>query len=272
MISKEDIMAQMLMGAFRDKAQADRALTELEEQGYTPEEISVISQNQEYKDKGYDDTAGNVAKSAGSGAVTGGVVGGLAGLLAGAGVIPAIAGFFIGGPIAAALGLAGAAATTASGAVTGAAAGGLIGGLMGLGLSKETATSYDETVREGGVVIGLTGNEEITAESRAIMERCGAEDLNVIDMHDEATADNKSDISRSTADMDADGAVREGSDTGARRATASAAPAFGESRESFAEGSEDDVEGTGAGERAGERIDDARRNQSARDADVDDRV
>jgi hypothetical protein len=176
-------MAQMLMGAFESTEHADRALNELEECGYMPEEISVISSTNKYEREGYD-AGGNVAKSAGAGAATGGIIGGLAGLMAGVGVMPALAGLFIGGPIAAALGLVGAAATTASGAVTGAAAGGLIGALTGMGLSKETAASYDRIVTNGGVVIGLSGHNEITAESRAILEKHGARDINVIDMRE----------------------------------------------------------------------------------------
>lgn len=173
-------MAETLMAAFSTPGQADQALRELEAKGYTPQEISVISRDNRYGREGYD-TGGDVAASAGSGAVTGSVIGGLAGLLAGAGILPILAGFFIGGPIAAALGLAGAAATTVSGAVTGAAAGGLLGALMGLGLSRETAASYNETVEGGGVVIGVPVHES-DQTARAILDRCGAVQVNRIDL------------------------------------------------------------------------------------------
>src|SRR5688500_13752859 len=111
-------MAKMLMAAFSTDGEADRALRELERHGYSNNDISVISKHDRYEEEGYS-TGADVAKGATGGAATGGVVGGLAGLLAGVGVFPALAGLFIGGPIAAALGLAGAAATTASGAITG---------------------------------------------------------------------------------------------------------------------------------------------------------
>ncbi len=180
-------MANMLMGAFDTSEAADRALRELEEKGYTPEQISVISEKNSYKAKGYD-TGDDIAHSAGTGAAAGSVVGGLAGLLAGIGMIPAITGLFIGGPIVAALGLAGAAAATAAGAVTGAAAGGLIGALSRIGVSEDTAAIYETAVKKGGVVLGLTGHEEITDEARRIMEQNGAKEVSLIDMKETAMA------------------------------------------------------------------------------------
>ncbi|MDF2460971.1 MAG: YsnF/AvaK protein [Candidatus Saccharibacteria bacterium] len=172
-------MAKMLMAAFSSDAEADRALRELERHGYSNDDISVISKHDRYEDEGYS-TGSDIAKGATGGAATGGVVGGLAGLLAGVGVFPALAGLFIGGPIAAALGLAGAAATTASGAITGAAAGGLIGALTSLGLSKESASHYDETVNRGGVVLGVNCSESAIDECRAMLEACNAQEIQTV--------------------------------------------------------------------------------------------
>lgn len=216
-------MSKMLIGAFADQTNADRALRELEGNGYTPKDISVISSSDKYKDEGYE-TGTDVGKSALGGATTGGVIGGLAGLLAGVGVMPAIAGLFIGGPIAAALGLAGAAAATASGAVTGAAAGGLIGALMGLGISKETATSYDSIVKDGGVVLGLTGRDEMTEEAQEIMERNGAQDVSMVEMHQEGSSADEAEMDRSH-DHATDDSAMERNRSGAQQ------PAFGEQRD-----------------------------------------
>jgi hypothetical protein len=177
-------MAKMLLAAFANQSEADRALRELEQQGYTRDNISIISKDNKYEDSGYSGGS-EIAKGAGSGAATGGVIGGLAGLLAGTGVFPALAGLFIGGPIAAALGLAGAAAATASGAITGAAAGGLIGALTNLGLSKETATDYDETVKSGGVVLGVSGHDQGLSEARSTLEQCGANHFDTVETRDD---------------------------------------------------------------------------------------
>jgi hypothetical protein len=184
-------MAKMLMAAFATPDAADRALYELERFGYSPQEISVISRHNSYQStRATADpaaTGSDVPGSAAAGATTGGILGGLAGLLAGVGVLPALAGLFIGGPIAAALGLAGAAATTVSGAVTGAAAGGLLGALIGIGVPRDTAESYDRAVSSGGVVVGLTGHESKIGEARAILERSGAQDISEIDARTDAT-------------------------------------------------------------------------------------
>jgi uncharacterized membrane protein len=189
-------MAKMLLASFPNQQEADRALHELEQQGYTRENISIISKDNKYEQAGYD-TGSDVAKGAGSGAATCGVIGGLAGLLAGVGVFPAIAGLFIGGPIVAALGLAGAAATTASGALTGAAAGGLIGALTNLGLSKESASEYDETVKGGGVVLGISGHGDDLSPARQLLEQCGAQNFDSVELKDDRRSETQAEESAS---------------------------------------------------------------------------
>ncbi|HSI20433.1 MAG TPA: low temperature-induced protein [Verrucomicrobiae bacterium] len=158
----------MLFVDFATRAEADQALANLEGMGYTSSDISVIA-----KEDGRTvekDGAGEVAEDTLGGAATGGVIGGIAGLLAGIGVVPALAGILIGGPVAAALGLAGAAATTVSGAVTGAVAGGLIGALTGIGLSEEDAKYYDDAVRGGDIVIGVPVTPDTEEHVRAALE------------------------------------------------------------------------------------------------------
>lgn len=174
-------MAKMLMGAFGSTAEADQAISELEQTGYTSRDMSIISNSDHYDGHESHSKGANIASGAAAGATTGGAIGGLAGLVAGIGIVPALAGLFIGGPIAAAIGLTGAAAATVSGAITGAAAGGLIGALTKLGLSHDTAESYDRAVRSGGVVIGLTTTDDMTAAARDIFENHGATDVSLID-------------------------------------------------------------------------------------------
>jgi uncharacterized membrane protein len=161
----------MVMAGFDGQAAADRAISKLEDSGFSPHDISVITTEDK---SGAEDMANDAAAGAVSGATTGGVIGGLAGLLAGAGVVPALAGFLIGGPVAAALGATGVAATAISGAVTGAAAGGLIGALTSMGVSEESARSYDELVQRGGVILGVTVPEDKKEETRAMFEAAGA--------------------------------------------------------------------------------------------------
>jgi hypothetical protein len=190
-------MAKMLMASFTSPEAADHALYDLERAGYTASEISIISKDNHYQSTRAEGS--NVPASAATGATTGGVIGGLAGLLAGVGILPAVAGLFIGGPITAMLGLAGAAATTVSGAVTGAAAGGLLGALMGIGVPRDTASAYDEVVAGGGVVIGLAGHPDQLAETRAILERRHAENISEIDAREDTAHTATTETTRETA-------------------------------------------------------------------------
>lgn len=172
-------MAKIMLGAFEGIEDADAALFELEHLGYRPHQISVISSHKEYQGKTSDAAEGAV-----EGAKTGGIIGGLAGILAGVGIVPALAGLFIAGPITGWLGLAGLAGTTVAGAVTGAVAGGLIGALVKAGVPRETAEYYNRVVTEGGVLLGVS-NELISTDVQAVFEKHNAKNIQVMDMADE---------------------------------------------------------------------------------------
>ena len=153
---------QTVIGVFQDRFDAEAVIDELEEIGFNPKDVSVIAKDGIETGKGIGRKGGNVAEGAVSGAATGGVLGGLAGLLVGIGalVIPGAGAFLIGGPIAMALGLTGAAAATISGATTGALAGGLLGGLIGFGIPEDIARVYEQKVREGAVLLAVPTNSE----------------------------------------------------------------------------------------------------------------
>lgn len=164
-----------VIGVFSTKSAAEKALSELEKAGNDVKSMSVIA-TEEVRTKV--DGSGPV-DGAVSGATTGGLIGGLAGLLVGLGAIVIPGGLLIGGPLAAALGLTGAAATTVSGAATGALAGGLVGALANLGLSKETAEVYEQRVKAGGVVLAVATSDP--EEARSIMNDRGAEEVKTIE-------------------------------------------------------------------------------------------
>lgn len=168
-------MANTIIAVFKTSKQASGAVRDLELQGYTPKDISIISGTN-------DKVATSIEESVESGVATGSVIGGLAGLLAGAGILPALGGLLIGGPIAAVLGATGVVASVVSGAVTGAAAGGLIGALVKLGLSQEDAAYYSERVQSGGYIIAvptLSSSKKTAKEILAIHE---AERVNEIEV------------------------------------------------------------------------------------------
>ncbi len=156
-IRKEQMRSEMVFSIFSERDDAEKAINKLDRMGYDTKEISIIMKDKEEGKEVAKKTGANVAGGAATGAVTGGVIGGVVGLLTGIGAIaiPGIGGILIGGPIAAALGLSGAAATTASGALTGALAGGLVGALIGLGLPKEDAEEYERQIKEGGILVAV---------------------------------------------------------------------------------------------------------------------
>ncbi len=147
----------MVLGMFRNRDFAENAILDLESKGFNPRDISIVMRDQNEAQEVSHSTGASVAEGAFSGMATGSVVGGITGLLVGIGAIavPGLGALLIGGPLAAALGLSGAAATTATGAVTGALAGGLIGGLVGLGVSEEDAQYYDSQIRDGGILLAV---------------------------------------------------------------------------------------------------------------------
>ena len=100
----------------------------------------------------------------------------------GALAIPGIGALFIAGPIAAALGLTGVAATTVSGALSGAVAGGLVGGLVGLGFSHEDAELYERRIRSGDIMVAVTLRDELRDEEvvRDAFSKHGAQEVRTI--------------------------------------------------------------------------------------------
>lgn len=172
-----------VLGVFADRDAAERAITNLQDKGYNPKDISIVVKDTHTAEELGDSTGANVADGAASGAVTGGVVGALAGLLVGIGAlaIPGIGGVLIGGPLAAALGLTGAAATTATGALTGALAGGLIGALVSLGVPEEEARVYEDRLKEGAVLLAVPvqGSDE-DVDASQLLNDYGATQVRVL--------------------------------------------------------------------------------------------
>lgn len=182
-------MTTTVLGVFTDKINAEEAISVLRAEGYNPKDISIIMKDMSEGKEVAKDTGAGVAQGAVSGVTTGALLGGLAGILASV-AIPGLGAFFIGGPIAAALGLTGAAATTVAGATTGAVAGGILGSLMGLGLTKDQATVYEQQVNQGAILLAVparVGEERWVEETLADN---GANDItSVVNREQSATED-----------------------------------------------------------------------------------
>ncbi len=177
-------MPETVIGVFHNTGDAKDAIAHLREAGYDPQDISILMRDVEGRAELKEDTGANVVSGTASGAVTGGILGGLAGLVA-AVAIPGLGAFFVGGPIASALGLTGAAATTASGVATGAVAGGLLGALTGLGLSEEDALRYERYVKEGAALVAVPARMREEEQVKEIFEDHGSADVTTVSLGEE---------------------------------------------------------------------------------------
>ncbi|MBI2315076.1 hypothetical protein HYU93_03415 [Candidatus Daviesbacteria bacterium] len=181
-------MASVVLGVFTHRDRASGAVSGLEAEGYNPKDISIIMRDRGAEEKLAAETgAENVVGGTLGGAAAGAVVGGIAGLVTFF-VIPGLGAFFIGGPIAAVLGLSGAAATTASGAATGALAGGLIGALAStFGLSQEDAAIYEGHIKEGDILIAIPAREGEEQEVENILKDFDADNIKSVESREEFT-------------------------------------------------------------------------------------
>lgn len=139
------------IGVFEDRPHAEAAIDELRALGIADTDISYIYTVSDGET--VVESHNEAGSGAAAGATTGAVLGAIAGLAVANGLLPGFGSLFVAGPLAAALGLTGAAATTAAGAMTGLAAGGLVGALAGLGVRDEDARIYEERVKRGGILV-----------------------------------------------------------------------------------------------------------------------
>jgi len=177
-------MQQTIFGIFTDRSEVEDTINKLKTKGFNPKDISIVMRDRKEQEEIGHNTGTKVAGGALSGATTGLVVGGIAGLLAGI-IIPGLGAFLIGGPIAAALGLTGAAASTVSGAATGVVAGGLIGALTGLGLSKDDAERYQERVKEGAILVAVPVTSQDLSYVQSVFSENNAQDVKTVTARDE---------------------------------------------------------------------------------------
>lgn len=154
----------LLTGLFNDRDSAERAYSSARSRGYTDEDLNVMMSDKT-RDTWYDgetsDTVGSelgskALEGAGTGSAIGGTLGAIIGGIAAIGtsvLLPGV-GLIIAGPLAAALAGAGAGGLT----------GGLVGALIGSGIPEERAMVYEEGVRNGGAVVGVTPRNAEDAE------------------------------------------------------------------------------------------------------------
>ena len=156
----EDRTDRMMTGMFRDREGAERAYGSLTARGYGKDDVSLLMSD-ETRARCFPPTAADrtelgtkAAEGAGVGGVTGGALGALLLGLAAAGfAVPGLP-IIAMGPLAAAL----------VGAGGGGTVGAIMGALVGSGIPEERARLYDEGIRTGGIVVGVTPRSEEDAE------------------------------------------------------------------------------------------------------------
>jgi len=151
---------------FHSHAEAQKAVRELKNAGFTDEQIGIAAKDQEgtYQEQ----TEGTMAsEGATAGAVGGLGAGALWGLGIVAGILPAI------GPVIA----GGALVAVAASAVGTAAAGGLIGALVGLGIPEKEAEYYEGEFNSGRTVVTVKAGKAKYNKASCILDDSNAYDF-----------------------------------------------------------------------------------------------
>jgi uncharacterized protein (TIGR02271 family) len=156
-----------IVGVFRDRNDAERAIDELHRLGFRDDQIGFAV-------RGEDGTAGATTTAQEGGNVEEGA---LAGALAGAGIggiIAAAASLLIPGfgPVIA----GGILATILGGAAIGATAGGMLGALIGLGVPEEEARYYDNEFQQGRILVTVKADGRAD-EAHRVLSQHGAYDV-----------------------------------------------------------------------------------------------
>ena len=151
---------QTVIGVFESRDRAEIAVNTLRKQGFTTEEINIVSKKQKNQDQDgtYDDDITD-------GTLTGGTLGGIGGLLMGAGalMIPGLGPILAAGPIAAAVG--------------GAIAGGIAGGLIDWGIPAEASQRYEQEVAHGSILAIIRTDSAKVNSAAQILRQNGAKDV-----------------------------------------------------------------------------------------------
>jgi uncharacterized protein (TIGR02271 family) len=154
------------IGVFETRREADQAVEQLRQAGFTKDQIGVAARNSDgtVKATGKKGTEGeHAAEGTLVGALAGAGIGGLIGLGVVAGVVPVI------GPAIA----AGTLGVILSNAAGGAAIAGLSGALIGWGMSEEDATYYESEMKAGRYVVTVQAADRIDEAWRIMNQQGG---------------------------------------------------------------------------------------------------
>ncbi len=137
-----------VVGLFTQRSQAEAAIGELEQAGFSRDQIGVAVYHENE----------SAEPGATVGALAGGVVGSLVGLL-GSFLVPGAGPVLVGGVLASLVG-----------AGLGATAGGIIGALQGIGVPEQDAQHFDTGLRAGGTLVTVSAKDR-TTEAVSVLQR-----------------------------------------------------------------------------------------------------
>jgi len=181
-----------VVGVFRTKQQAQKAIEELRQAGFKANQIGVVARDKKLAKELKASEETYAEEGAAAGAATGLAVGGLWGLGIAAGLLTPIGPVIAGGTLAGIL----------ASAATGAAVAGLAGFLIGLGVPEEDTRFYEKEVKAGRILVTVKAGAK-AAEAREILQRNEGYDFQSTQASTAAAGG-----ARKTATRDAGGADR----------------------------------------------------------------
>ncbi len=152
-----------VIGVFKDQRGAQQAIADLKKQGYTEEQIGVVSQHRDATTT--TDSGTKIEEGAATGLATGAGIGALWGLGILSNVLPGIGPAIFGGTLGIIL----------SSAAAGAAAAGIGGALAGLGLSDDDARYYEGELKSGRTIVTVHGEPQ-AGHARNVLTQYGGYD------------------------------------------------------------------------------------------------
>ena len=165
-----------VVAVFDSPSDAHRAVTDLQELGYSSKDVSLITRGKESELDATNpiDQGDQMEKNAAVGAAAGATLG----LLAGSAlfIIPGI------GPVV----FAGAMAS----GITGGLVGGIVGAMSGWGIKPDHIRHYEQEVRDGKTLIVVTGGARRLAEAQSLLQETPAQKVN---LHAESADEGKVD-------------------------------------------------------------------------------
>jgi hypothetical protein len=155
---------------FDSRSGIEQAVDRLKSSGFRQSDISVLLPDRESNQNFAHEKGSKAPEGATAGASSGLAIGGILGWLAGIGslAIPGVGPFVAAGPIIAAI----------TGAGIGGTIGGLTGALIGFGIPEYEAKRFENSVRQGGMLLSVHVDDSIWADkAKDILGACGAQDI-----------------------------------------------------------------------------------------------